>query len=731
MSEQKGSLSLKWEVGYSKDGNTPPSKWVPATVPGAVQLDVARAEKYGALPYAENWKEYLWMEDQFFTYRASFNKPSLEPDARLVFYSLGIDYEFDILLNKEKIFYQEGMFSPVKVDLTVRLKDTNELQVKIYPVPKHHAEPVDRTQAIHVAKPPVSYGWDWHPRLVPLGIWDETGIAIQPSSFVEDVHVDYNLSDDFNKADINLKITGQNLDGLKYSWSLKDAAGKTVLKHEGTFGADRETVALALTAPELWWPHDHGKPYLYASILEVTGKSKGNGQIINSRVGFRRTRLVMNEGAWIEPSHFPKSRSVAPIQLEINGRRIFGKGTNWVNPEIFPGIITRERYNELLDFAKEANFNILRVWGGGIVNKESFFDLCDEKGLMVWQEFPLAGVCYVETPRYLKVLEQESTSIIRRLQKHPSLAMWCGGNELFNEWSGMTDQALSLRLLNSQCLRLDPRTPFIPTSPVMGMGHGHYVFRDWEHGEEVFQLMPRCKYTAYTEFGMPSPASVDILKTIIPENELWPPKPGTSWESHHAYKAWLGNTWLCQDIIEDYFGPSPSLDVLVANGQLIQGEGYKCIYEEARRQKPYCSMAANWCYNEPWPTAANNSLISYPDILKPAFHAVKKACRPLLASARLGKFMWKAGETFSAEIWMLNDLPRDVAAGKVTVNIVAGKEKIRLLEWEYLPMKANTNQQGPTARLILPSWPADRFMLLLEVEKHPELNSEYTLAYKS
>jgi beta-mannosidase len=242
--------------------------------------------------------------------------------------------------------------------------------------------------------------------------------------------------------------------------------------------------------------------------------------------------------------------------------------------------------------------------------------------------------------------------------------------------------------------------------------------------------MTRSRFTAYTEFGMPAPASAEILKTIIPVNELWPPKPGTSWESHHAYKAWVGNTWLCQDIIEDYFGQSDSLEELIANGQLMQGEGYKCIYEEARRQKPYCSMAANWCFNEPWPTAANNSLVSYPNIPKPGFYQVKNACRPVLASARLPKFRWSAGEIFNAEIWMLSDLPADIPSGKITVKVSAGKEQITLLEWNYRQLAANSNQPGPTVRFKLPSWTLDRFKVFLEVDGHPEYNSEYTLSYR-
>jgi beta-mannosidase len=722
--------ALKWELGYSKDSRMSPSAWIPATAPGAVQLDIAKAESYQPFYFAEHWKDYLWMEDMWYTYRTSFLKPDLAEGMQLHFVSLGIDYEFDIILNNEKIFHQEGMFTPVDIDLTGKLKDKNQLQVRISPVPKLHPLPADRTQAAQVLKPAVSYGWDWHPRLVPLGIWDSTYLEIRPESHIDDFHVSYKLSEDLDEAALMLGIGGKALKDRQYKWILTDASGKEVLRSEDRFGTDPLCKKLTLKKPVMWWPHDHGTPYLYNSELLLTDQSGTVLQKIRSKIGFRRVRLVMNEGAWDEPRGFPKTRSVPPAQMEINGRRIFLKGTNWVSPEVFPGTFTRERYNELLNLAKEANFNFLRVWGGGPVNKESFFELCDEKGLMVWQEFPLACNNYEGTPHYLAILQQESASIIKRLRSHPSLVIWCGGNELFNNWSMMTDQSAALRLLNSQTFLLDPDTPFNPTSPVMGMGHGHYVFRDQDTHEEVFQEMVRSKFTAYTEFGMPAPASVDILKKIIPENELWPPKAGSSWESHHAYNAWIGNTWLCQDIIESYFGISGSLDQLVANGQLLQCEGYKCIYEEARRQKPYCSMAANWCYNEPWPTAANNSIISYPAVPKPGYYAVREACRPLLASARIPRFGWKAGDNFSTEIWMLNDLPVEVQPGKVTVSLACGNAKIRIMEWQYMAMKAGVNNQGPTVRYTLPSWKEDRFRLILEVENHPELNSEYTLAFR-
>jgi beta-mannosidase len=717
---------LDWQLGYNPDPKSESLKWIPAVVPGAVQLDIARAEKYGLWYYAENWKDYLWMEDRSFTYRASFKKPDTKPGERVLFVSEGIDYAFNIFFNGENLLNQEGMFTAVRLDLTDKLKPVNEIRIVILPIPKSVAAPADRSQANHSVKPAVSYGWDWHPRLVPSGIWDETGLLIEPAIALENVQLDYLLNGSLDAATLTVHAEGRNLAGCRYQWKLVDKSGNTTLVKGGSFEDGSLDTASELKNPKLWWPHDQGDPYLYSFQFQLSNR---NGKLIQTRefpVGFRRVKLVLNTGAG-DPPTFPKSRIVPPFQLEINGRRIFCKGTNWVNPEVFPGIIAAARYEELIDRAVEVNFNIFRVWGGGIVNKESFFELCDAKGVLVWQEFPLACNNYPDDPHYLQILEQESASIIKRLRKHPSLAMWSGGNELFNSWSAMTDQSLALRLLNSQCLKFDPLTPFIPTSPIDGVGHGHYVFREQQSGEEVFARMKRAHFTAYTEFGVPSPASVEILRSIIPKEELWPPRPGTSWESHHAYKAWGLNTWLMQDMIEDYFGQSASLEELVAHGQLLQGEGYKCIYEEARRQKPYCAMAINWCYNEPWPTAANNSILSYPTIPKPGFYQVRNACRPALASATISKFTWKPGERFATQVWILNDKPEVVKAGKLKATLVYGDRIIELGSWNFDAAEANTNIQGPEFSSILPDLKPGTFKLVLEVENRPEMLSEYTL----
>ena len=152
------------------------------------------------------------------------------------------------------------------------------------------------------------------------------------------------------------------------------------------------------------------------------------------------------------------------------------KGSNWLSPEVFPAKVSDETYDILTDYAVELNFNIFRMWGDAPVAREKFFELCDQKGIMVWQEFTMACNQYPDDEAYLKVLEQEAVSIIKRLRKHPSLTRWTCGNELFNGWSCMTEQSLALRTLDALTLRLSPQIPFNFTSPVMGVDTAPIIF---------------------------------------------------------------------------------------------------------------------------------------------------------------------------------------------------------------------------------------------------------------
>jgi beta-mannosidase len=728
-------VALDWEVGWRDSADGEPSRWVPAAVPGAVQLDWARAEGWDDHTYGENWRQYEWMEDRYWTYRARLRAPALTSGERLYFVSKGIDYSFTIRLDGAELQRQEGMFTPVELDITESIREGSLLEIMIEPAPKRADAPKSRSQADHSCKPAVSYGWDWHPRLIPLGIWDETYLIVRPAVHIVSSEVRYELNESLDRAKLQLAVRFNDAPAGEILWSLTGPEGEPIFELPLTVSDKSHTFEAIIDSPQLWWPHDHGGQPLYTSEVRFMpqggNRSFSDAEGRRQRIGFRRVKLVVHEGGWKEPSRFPKSRSLPPITMEINGRVIFCKGTNWVNPSIFPGTITAKEYGELLKLAKEANMNMLRIWGGGIVNKESFFEQCNEMGLMVWQEFPLACNLYPDTPAYLKVLDQESRSIIIRLRKHPSVVLWCGGNELFNAWSKMTDQSLPLRLLNANCYELDAKTPFLMTSPIEGMGHGHYMFQ-YRTGEDVLEAMPRAQNTAYTEFGVPSPSSVEQLKSFIPPEELFPPKPGTAWESHHAFHALSPEMWLMEDQLEHYFGPYESLEQLVGNGQLLQSEGYKCIYEEARRQKPKCSMALNWCYNEPWPTAANNSIVMWPAKPKPAYYAVQASCRPVLASARIPKFVWNAGDWFEPELWLLNDSPNVVQAGRIKAFVTIGSEERQLLlAWEFASVGPNENRRGPTARYKLPGMAGERIKLELVVDGKPEWDSEYTVLYRN
>ncbi|MBP3701922.1 MAG: hypothetical protein J6I64_08525, partial [Lachnospiraceae bacterium] len=302
-------------------------------------------------------------------------------------------------------------------------------------------------------------------------------------------------------------------------------------------------------------------------------------------------------------------------------------------------------------------------------------------------------------------------------------------NELFNGWSGMDEQSNALRLLNKLCYEEDVSRPFLYTSPLVGMAHGGYFFRDPADGRDVFELFSSSHNTAYTEFGVPSLAPIAQLQKIIPHEELFPVKETPAWTAHHGFHAWIDDSWVGLHTIAHYFGHSASLEELVQRSSWLQSAGYQAIFEEARRQWPYCSMAIQWCYNEPWITAANNSILSYPDVKKPAYDTIRNALRPILASARIPHFQWQAGECFSAEIWLLNNSNHPVSK-TITASIQLGDEEYEQISWKSGLVEEHANKLGPTIHFTLPNVDCDTLVLKL-ITSDGEGDSSYRLSYKS
>lgn len=486
-------------------------------------------------------------------------------------------------------------------------------------------------------------------------------------------------------------------------------------------------MTVSVANPELWWCQGHGDQVLYTFQAEAVDASGAVTDCVTKRSGFRRVKLVENEKYKI-PETFPKTQEYVPITIELNGRRIFAKGSNFVPPEIFPGIIDEDTYYPLVKKATECHMNLFRIWGGGGPQKDSFYSLCDEMGIMVWQEFPLACNDYPDDPHYLQILDQESTSIIRALRTHPSIVMWCGGNELFNDWSCMTNQRAALRLLNKKCYELDPLTPFIATSPLYGMGHGHYVFRNVD-GSEVIEDYITTKATAYTEFGCPGPAPVDYIKKMMTPEEYADMSCRGSWKSHHAFSAWIyEDTWLRIGDIKYYYGTKQTQEEILEHGAELQAQYYKHVFEEARRQWPYCSMVANWCYNEPWPCAANNSLLSWPAIEKKAYYAVKESLRDECFSLRVHKLGVQKGELIPIDFYVLNHGMSVIPASDYEIGMILDEQTdILLSQGRVESTEAMTVKRIIGLSAEIKDWNSSKVKLYVRSKENPALNSEYIL----
>ena len=651
-------------TGSSPELDCPP---FPASVPGNIQADFIKAhpEFIRDINFGLEHRRMTELEPLTWIYKTTLDY-TLSPGEKLWFVTEGIDYVWFLLLDGEEFYAHEGMFSRVELCLTdllgERLRPGAEFAVKIHPHPMREGAPFGRAQADMCVKPPVSYGWDWHPRAIPSGIWDDTYFETRGPGHIDRAEVRYILSPDLTRADVFVDAD------TRAEALFRMYAPDGSLIYEKTAAPGALSLVFSVRDPVLWQCRGMGEPALYTWEVRTADDVK------TGTVGFRRVRLVMNAGAWREPVEFPKTRSVPPAQIELNGRRVFAKGSNYVNQEIFTGTLTRERYEEAVRDAAACNMNIFRCWGGSGIQKEDFYDLCDRYGIMVWAEFPLACNEYRNDSRYLAVLRQEAEAIVKKLRWHPCVVLFCGGNELFNSWSRMTDQHLALRLLNAVTLEQAPEIPFIPTSPLFGMKHGGYTFLDRMTGLDPYALFGSTKATAYTEFGLPGIPSADYLRSVIPPEELFPPKPGenSSWQAHHAFDAWGPDAWLCLPTLER-FGDVSSLEAMAETSAWLQRTGYKAVFEAARRQKPYCSMAVNWCWCEPWKCAVNNSLIAYPDVKKDAYYAVRDSLRDVLGAAEIPKFAWAPGETLTLEPWLLNDSP-DPQAGRVTLTVTVNGE---------------------------------------------------------
>ncbi len=727
-------ISFNWTLSHTPALSESAKDRIPAEVPGAVQLDYAKAFDYKPYYFGLNFKQFDWMEDEYFIYETMLDF-DLKDGEQATLCFMGIDYKYEIWLDGTKATSGEGMFTPVRLDVTPLGGKKTALKVILYPIPKCFDTPRNRSQARASCKPASSYGWDWHPRLVPSGIWDEAYLRIAPIGSPETLEASYRLSDDLKNVTVSASVNTYYPSELTASLIAPD--GKTACSEKVT--ADKYGKAdfsLTLENPELWYPRGYGEQPIYT--LRVEG-----ADTLERKIGFRRSKLIENPGARERcQDGFPMGPICAPMTLEINGRRIFAKGSNWVNTEIFPCMMTPERYDELLDMAYSANMNILRMWGGQFINHEHFYEKCDELGIMIWQEFMLSCNLHPDDDNYLSVLKQEATTIIKRLRTHPCLAFWCGGNELFNSWSGLTVQSHPLRLLDSLCYEHDRFTPFNMTSPLHGVSHGSYVKvqfpyedtkkDDYSHGEEFICAIKRSHSTAYTEFGCNGASPKEyILKYIMDEKDYADCNDKNEiWTAHHAFKAWTEFAWLGIPEVDHFFGGHESVDDLIEKSIYLQDLCYKSMFEEMRRQAPLCSMAVNWDFNEPWPCAAGNSLVNWPAEPKSCLKTVGEALRPTILSLETARNRYLTGEKLEGRVWMLNDSDKEQSECKADIYLVTDGKKTLIASVKTPKTGCRENSAGGSFELLITENLPERFTVSVE-SSDPEINSSYNFVHNT
>ena len=379
---------------------------------------------------------------------------------------------------------------------------------------------------------------------------------------------------------------------------------------------------------------------------------------ISKRVGFRTVLFEHNHGS---------PEGALPYTMRINGRRVFIKGVNWVPVSPFYGSVTREQYEYYLERFVDMGCNLLRVWGGAILEKKDFYDLCDEMGLMVWQEFPQSSSGINNTPPddpdFLKELEKTARVFISKRRHHPSHVIWCGGNELMWEtWRPVDRNHANIKMLEELVAEMDPAKYFLPASASgprftsdekeYGKGMHHDVHGPWNYVGEPghYRFLNGDDSLFRSETGCPGISRIETLNKYKKDFNLWPP------DKTNPYWMFRGAWWIQRKQLSDLFGDwsdeEKEIEKYVQASRYVQAEALRYAAEAMRRREPESSGLIFWMGNEPFPNNSNTALVEYDGTPKPAYYWVRDAFSPLCASLKYEKINYARGEDFKGQVFI-------------------------------------------------------------------------------
>jgi beta-mannosidase len=685
--QMKGYLGEDWRLRHAADPQTRDRRsWLPARVPGSVMDDLWRAGEIPDPYFERNSRFAEWAAQRTWVYRKTFFVPDELRGQRVHLEMEGVDYAAEVYLNGELLGSHTGMFTAIHFDVQDRLVygQENALAVAILPAPAEESQ-VGLTSRVRTHKTRMNYGWDFCPRLIHQGIWQPLALRCSGPLRIEDVFVRTGLSDDLCQAHLAIQV---DLSALEAAAAVVEVgvlrAGQTVVRAEQPLqlnpGETRATLELAVDQPELWWPNGSGAQPLYQAEIGVRLAGEEPSDARSVTFGIRTARLMTNPGAG------PES---LPYTLFVNGQRTFIKGWNWVPLDVFYGVERPEKLARLLTLATRAGVNLLRVWGGGLIEKDAFYAACDRLGIFVWQEFiqSSSGVDNTpsDAPEFAALMAEEARQIVPLRRNHPALLVWCGGNELMaGPEVPLDDRHPVLAGIKAAVQALDPGRAWLPTTPsgpcfsnslaalARGPSRLHDVHGPWEHQglSGQMELYNRGACQLHSEFGVEGITNPRALDAIIAPEHQWPVSLANPNWFH------LGAWWLKEATLRAAFGEIGSAADALKAAQFLQYDGLRYAVEADRRRSERCSGTLPWQFNESYPMAASTSAVDYFGQPKPAYYAVAQAYETLHVSARFERQTWAGCRDFSAEIWVSNATPDRVLDAGLSARIVgaSGRE---------------------------------------------------------
>jgi len=646
----KQTLRSSWKFHNPNNG-----KWYDATVPGFIQTDLLSNNIIPDPFFRLNESDVQWIMEKQWTYRTFFSpKKEILDKNNKTLYFYGIDTFSDIFLNDELIISTNNMFHPWEKDVSKYLySGLNELKVIFHsPIKKvlplmdkiKHSLPAENDQAGKTSpfsrKAPYHYGWDWGPCLVTSGIWKNVQLHGWDSFNLNKCSI-LNVGVEKKCATLFLEVEVFSIKKESATISIEESKSNTSLQipieiEKGKNVIDKK---LLITDPDLWWPSGHGEQPLYTFIITIT--SATDSFTFLKRIGIR--------DIFIKREKDKKGRS---FEVHVNGKPIFSKGANWIPADSFTTRIKKEHYKQLLSAAKDANMNMLRVWGGGIYEPEIFYDLCDEMGIMVWQDFMFACSMYPADQKFLESVKEEAQYQVDRLKSHPSIVLWCGNNEIASGWlswgwkeelpaSVWNDyKKIFHEVLPNVCKELDPGRLYWPSSPGhsislpesdqrYGSGDNHY-WGVW-HGGDGFEAFEEYVGRFMSEYGMQSFPEMKTVRKFAEDRDL----DIESKVMVSRQKASLGTGNLIK-YIKDYFNPIPGFKATVILSQVMQALAIKTAVEAHRRNMPFCMGTLYWQFNDCWP-AISWSSVDYYGNWKALHYYAKRFFNPLIVTIHENK----------------------------------------------------------------------------------------------